>query len=691
MPPEIHPEQLNSRALPITPASYTADNHSVQAVALTENPVQVIDWERYALISEVILIDGVELPANNQVPLLDSHDRYSVESVLGSVRDFEKKPGELLCRIYFSQAEEGASAETKVAEGHVTDLSAGYKPLEKVWIPENTTQIVAGRTFTGPLQVCTRTLVKEVSLTPIGADEFSKVRSAAINPTVREVLVSRGMKPDATEREAIEFLQAELQIKPPIHESTTRKETPMPPELTPEQLAEQERQRSAEAVANERARVKEIDATAAKFSTVPNIAQLRADAVEKGTSVADFFMQVRNAIPEPVITRAAEPEKLADVKVFDFKKPWQVRSVKLLHAMVHEYKGRTDKARALYAEVNDMIRTMGPVQLNDELREAHDTIVKSGIPQLQQYRLMSSLTTGAGAATVPTPLLAEIFTLVEKWGVARRYFRPIPMTQDTLKLSSIVTHAIAYWVTQGANGTINDLVFAEGTMDAAKLMGLSVWTSELDEDAAIAMLPLFVEELSRAIYQKEDLAGFIGDGTVTYGSFTGILNVSTNIVTMAAGKTAFSNADLDDFKTLRDAVNIDYREGAMYFLSPATVSELEGQKDLQNNYQYRPPAAGMPAMLWGFPIADTYGINALTITSAAATKFAAFGNPKHMLMGMRRELDLVVSREGIVQAGDASIAFNALQADGAIVRLTERIAFKQPLTTPIAVLKTATA
>jgi HK97 family phage major capsid protein len=159
---------------------------------------------------------------------------------------------------------------------------------------------------------------------------------------------------------------------------------------------------------------------------------------------------------------------------------------------------------------------------------------------------------------------------------------------------------------------------------------------------------------------------------------------------MDDGKTAITDANAIDYKALRDAVNIDFRDGAMYFLSPASVSALEGLKDLQGRFIYREPAGVLPATLWGYPIADNVGINALTQTSAAALKFAAFGNPKLMLMGMRREIEILASREGVLDNG-TDIIFNALQADGEILRVTERIGIKGILANGLSVLKTAAA
>lgn len=694
--------QLNMRSITPQPDTYDEPTHSVEAIMITESVVQVIDWDRWEIIDEIILMEGVTFPANNQIPLLDSHDRYTVEAVLGSAREFQdvvvngvrgKK-----CRLYFSSTEEGVSAETKVKEGHLTDLSIGYHPDERVWIPEGTKATVNGKEYQGPVQICTATSVSEVSLCPIGADEMAKTRATRMTPELRQLLIQRGMPENATPEEMIRFMKEELQRHP--NQSTRSihgKESVMTPEeLEAKRKKEEEERLAAEKAQREAAekarkeegeRIANIYATAEKHAgRVKDINTLRDQAIKDGWSAERFGTEVLGRYSEatnPVPAAAAPVTGLRDLT-----KPWQRRAVNMLRGKTFQALGNQERAQQLLSQVEKEVREMTDVQRNAEDVEAAEMIRTSGLTLYQQYRLASSLTDGAGKYLVPTPLLAEIFILVEKWGVARRYFRPVPMTADTLKLDSLVTEAVAYWATQGSNITASDLVFGQGTLSVAKLAGISSWTTELEESAAIAWLPIFVESLARAIKKKEDLAGFIGDGSATYGSFTGMLAASTNVVTMSQGKTAFSQADADDYKSLRDAVNIDFREGAMFFLSPGEVSNLEGLKDLQGRYVYREPAAGLPAMLWGYPIADSVGINALTQTSAAATRFAGFGNPKHILMGMKRELDLVISREGVLDSG-GTISFNALQADGAIVRMTERVGFKQVLTLGISVLKTA--
>ena len=154
--------------------------------------------------------------------------------------------------------------------------------------------------------------------------------------------------------------------------------------------------------------------------------------------------------------------------------------------------------------------------------------------------------------------------------------------------------------------------------------------------------------------------------------------------------SSLANATADDYKKLRDALPIDQRDGAQYFLHPTLVSELEGLKDNQGNYIYRKPSEALPATLWGYPIANSLGIPALPglANSAPDERFAVFGNPRNTLMGQRRQIELVISKEGILDNG-TDILFNTLQQDGAIVRLTERVGFKTMLSNAYAVLKTA--
>ena len=76
----------------------------------------------------------------------------------------------------YSDTDEGKSAAQKTREGHLTDYSIGYRVLESFFVPDGQKQMIAGDEYEGPVKVATKWELKELSATPIGADEFAKAR-----------------------------------------------------------------------------------------------------------------------------------------------------------------------------------------------------------------------------------------------------------------------------------------------------------------------------------------------------------------------------------------------------------------------------------------------------------------------------------------------------------------------------------
>jgi HK97 family phage major capsid protein len=697
---------METRAVPVTPTSYDENTHSVKAVALTETKVRVWDWERWDVIDEIILMNGVELPEGDQVPVVDSHNYSSITNLLGSAREFSKSIETLDCRLFFSSVQKAQDAETQAKEGHLNRVSSGYNVLESVWVESNTTANVNGRNFSGPVKVVTKCRLKEVSPVILPADENSAIRTLRSQPNIMNELIAAGMSPNSTNEEIRNF------VKQQFNPQTTRKDQQiMDEELKKlrEQVEKSEARLATLETENKTAKtdadkakkraedVKEIASIAARYAETPGVIDLAQKAIDdEKMSVQQFTLDVLEKVRTAPVKIPGKEQRIDGggvVLLGDTTKPWERRTVQYMKALVLEKKGHREQANQILASLETSYKEMSQIQKDDELREAAQTIISAPISNLQKKRLMSTLSTGAGgAAKVPAPLLAEIFVLVEQWGVARRYFRQIPMIADELKLTSIATKAAAYWVAQAGRITLSDLGFTSGSLTTYKLAGLAAWTHELNEDQAIALLPVIIDSFAEAISKEEDLAAFIGDGTATYGGFTGWINDVGTVVTMVAGKTAFLNANADDYRALRDAVRKSHRRGAAYFLSPESVSGLEGLKDLQGNYIYRAPSGELPAMLWGYPIADNDGIEVLSeIESAVSTRFAIFGNPKHRLMGVKREQDIAISQDAVIQAADNSILVNLFQSDAEAVRITERIGFKGVNQASSAALRTAAA
>ena len=161
--------------------TYNEEHRSVRAIATTEAPVRVFDWDQYDFVNEVLRMDGMVLPKSGQVPLLDSHNRHSVADVLGSARDFNPSEVDGIraveCSVSYAATPDGLNAAAKTRDGHLTDYSVGYRVIEAFWVPEGQKQIIGGDAYEGPVKVVTRWELKELSATPIGADAYAKARS----------------------------------------------------------------------------------------------------------------------------------------------------------------------------------------------------------------------------------------------------------------------------------------------------------------------------------------------------------------------------------------------------------------------------------------------------------------------------------------------------------------------------------
>ena len=183
--------EISVRSFQVRAESIDETSRSVEACIATEDPVTVMDWQRYELIDEVLRMDGAELP--DQVPMLENHYRFSLDDQLGSARQLRVQGDQGFGRLYFAKDERSERAWQKVKERHVRDVSVGYRSLEYVDIPAGQSASVKGRSYTArqrTLRVTTRWEAREVSLTPIGADKRAKIRSEekSMNPKLRKYL-----------------------------------------------------------------------------------------------------------------------------------------------------------------------------------------------------------------------------------------------------------------------------------------------------------------------------------------------------------------------------------------------------------------------------------------------------------------------------------------------------------------------
>lgn len=167
----------------------------------------------------------------------------------------------------------------------------------------------------------------------------------------------------------------------------------------------------------------------------------------------------------------------------------------------------------------------------------------------------------AGGYFVPEEISLDIIDLRDQYGIFRRLCRVLPMGRDTLTIPKRTSGLTAYAVGEGTAITTSDTAWTQVRLTASKWGVLSLMSSELDEDAAINIGDMLVGEIAYAFALAEDTAGFVGDGTSTYGNIVGVrTKFNTGVGTLAgsvdaaSGHDTFAEIDSADMQKLMAAL-----------------------------------------------------------------------------------------------------------------------------------------
>lgn len=210
---------------PDGPTTYDPATGSFELILATQDPIPMWDDERMDVIPEILLARGCRIP--KKVPMLDSHDRWSTRSVIGSLRNFRREDAAITARAYFSSVPNAEEVKTKYLEGHLTDFSAGYayNPKDIRHVPKGEEANFGGQTWRGGeygLNVVIGWDIREGSCCALGADPAAKARSGrtrlpsrpeSMDIALRRLLERCGLPSEASETRAWEFY-LQLSINP---------------------------------------------------------------------------------------------------------------------------------------------------------------------------------------------------------------------------------------------------------------------------------------------------------------------------------------------------------------------------------------------------------------------------------------------------------------------------------------------
>lgn len=194
-----------------------------------------------------------------------------------------------------------------------------------------------------------------------------------------------------------------------------------------------------------------------------------------------------------------------------------------------------------------------------------------------ELRALNEGSNSAGGALVPEEFSQRVIRLVEGYGTFPQAAENVSMSRDTLVIPKRLTGTTAYWIGEGSSITESEPTYQNVNMVAKKLACSCRMSSEVAEDTlgVVSLADAVGAEFATDLSYKIDLAGWVGDGTSTYGGIRGIVSKIDNgestasVVTAATGNGAFETLDIEDFLSAMGKLPIYARAGAAWYISPA--------------------------------------------------------------------------------------------------------------------------
>lgn len=308
-----------------------------------------------------------------------------------------------------------------------------------------------------------------------------------------------------------------------------------------------------------------------------------------------------------------------------------------------------------------------------------------------------------GGYLVPDNYRQEIWRVAASYGLARKLFRTIPLQGYVLHMPTHAGGPEIEWVgdaDQNDGGAAPDTgegsgpadstqaKFGRVTMRSARLMAIDTLSMEISEWAIPVIQDFLIDVFAEKLAEAEDKAAFIGDGSATYGGFTGVTNASgVNTVYLGgasnSGKTAFTDLRYKDLLNVMDAPNEFTAERGVWVMSNSIVNLIRKLREDEGAETGRPlwsemgseMISGNPPALFGRPYYRSAVMNKQSTASQAGKHLLWYGDPKYALLGQSMNLRIDFSPHADFKKGNI------------VMRVMERVGFLVALGSPFAVLK----
>ena len=261
-----------------------------------------------------------------------------------------------------------------------------------------------------------------------------------------------------------------------------------------------------------------------------------------------------------------------------------------------------------------------------------------------------------------------LMSLIEQYGIARQFCTVVPMSTTELIMPKLTGGVSVYWIGEGQTITSTQPTFGEFRMTVKKLAALVPMTSELLNDASIAIANLLATLFAQALAKEEDRVVFVGN-TANNDPFNGVLHdAGVGTYTLASGHEKFTEVTADELADVTSGRAL-YTQGARWFMHRTIFNVVRQLKDGDGMYVWgNPTGSSDQGLIWGYPYTLVENMPSVTDT-AVSTPFMFFGNLQHYYIGDRQQMTLARS-EHVGFAAD-KIYLRVLQREGMAYALPE--------------------
>jgi HK97 family phage major capsid protein len=266
-----------------------------------------------------------------------------------------------------------------------------------------------------------------------------------------------------------------------------------------------------------------------------------------------------------------------------------------------------------------------------------------------------------GGFLVPEPMEAAIIELREQYGVFRQNSTVWPMSDSVTIVPKLAGEVTTYYVGENSTITASDATVQQVKLEAKKLASMTLVSSELNEDAVVSVAEMISRSVAYQFAVSEDQAGFLGDGTSTYGGIVGLAGaLAAGSLVTATSLQTFSALTFASFESVVGACKMYAGIQPKWYIHQAGwAASMQRLANAAGGVTMAEIAGGMQPQFLGYPVVVTQVLTS-ALTGTSGLRACYFGDLRlGSYLGTRRGISIAVDSSRYFEQD--SIAIKATQ------------------------------